>query len=100
MCSTPKPKTAIKGKQANSETLLSNMSTEARKRFAERANKAQDKRNEQRDRGNQRTVTVPITQSYKMTQLHQYSDNSRAYWLLHANLKDILCWILFGIKRK
>jgi len=96
MCSTPKPKAAVKGRQGNNETLLSNMSTEARKRFAERANKAQEKRDEQTHRGNQGIVTTPISQRYKMTQRSKYSNINLCYWLLHGNLKGILYWILFG----
>lgn len=96
MCSTPKPKAAVKGKQGNNVTLLSNMSAEARKRFAERANKAQEKRDEQTQRGNQGTVTTPISQRVKMTKRAKHSDNSSGYWLLHANITDILYWILFG----
>ena len=72
------------------------MSAEARKRFAERANKAQEKRDEQAHRWNQGTVTTPISQRYKMTQRSKYSDNNFGHWFLHANLKDILYWILFG----
>ena len=44
MCSSPKPRTKIKGKSASSASILSSMSAESRQRFTERANSAQERR--------------------------------------------------------
>ena len=46
MCSTPRPKTKVKGKSGASGSLLSNMSPDARSSFAQRANAAQERRDQ------------------------------------------------------
>ncbi len=45
MCSTPKPKRKVKADKASSSVgILSSMSNEKRQNFAERANRASDRR--------------------------------------------------------
>jgi len=46
MCSTPRPKTKVKSSASKSGSLLSTLSTQARNRFAERANLAQERRHQ------------------------------------------------------
>ena len=46
MCSTPRPRTKVKGKAGSSGSILSTMSSEARSSFTERANAAQERRHQ------------------------------------------------------
>lgn len=99
MCSTPRPKTKVKGKASSSGSILSSMNSEARTRFAERANMAQERRDQiavnaqqkkqQRDTSRKSTNKTPSHSAKK--QQHSFS-----YWLFNANLKDVFTMLFLG----
>jgi hypothetical protein len=91
MCSSPKPKRQVKGKGGHSGSLLSNMSVEARSRFAERANLAQERRhqNMMEAKKHEISLTASIKHSYKTELNLQKSPRNFRYWLVSASLKEI-----------
>ena len=97
MCSTPRPKTTVKGKTISSGSILSSMSSETRTRFAERANAAQERRYQiavkaqQKQRENSRKNTNKTSNYVAKKQQHGFS-----YWLFNANLKDVFTMLFFG----
>ncbi len=92
MCSTPRPKTKVKGKSGISGGVLSNMNPDARSRFAERANIAQERRHKIMMKEQQKKRpdnSVRLDKKVKNTS-DRNMRNSLSYWLLNASMKDIL----------
>ncbi|XQW86889.1 hypothetical protein ACOYR1_09270 [Thalassotalea piscium] len=99
MCSTPRPKTKVKGKAAVSGTVLSNMSAESRSRFAARANAAQERRDKQA-KSNKANAQYAKASLNNQNQTGRIPNNkppkTLSYWLVSASLKEILIKLLFG----
>ena len=93
MCSTPRPKTKITGKSGTSGSLLSNLSTEARNTFAERANAAQ----ERRDQLSMKSVQTKHQHNISMTSAKK---KNFSYWLLNANINEIITMLFFASSRR
>lgn len=91
MCSTPRPKTKVKGKSGISGGLLSNMSPEARSRFAERANAAQERRQKITQEAQQKKRLDASVESKRkaVTPSAKKAQKGLSYWLLNASLKDV-----------
>ncbi|MDO6508129.1 hypothetical protein Q4506_14255 [Colwellia sp. 4_MG-2023] len=103
MCSTPRPKTRVKGKAGSSDSVLSNLSVESRSLFAERANIAQERRHQMamKQRNDQRQHDASIKKVTKAVNSDvNNSQNSLSYWLLKANLKDLFIMLFFGTSRR
>lgn len=96
MCSTPRPKSAIKGKVRSSGTILSNCSAEARSRFAQRANAAQERREQVKAK---EQVIQRKTARLKMNKRNTkpvHKPTGLSYWLFHASVKEILLTVFVG----
>lgn len=103
MCSTPRPKTKVKGKAGSSGSLLSNMSAEARNRFAERANVAQERRYQiaLKTQQKKRQRNTPIRTAKKvMSRAATKSPSNLSYWLLNASLKEVFIMLFFGSSKR
>lgn len=103
MCSTPRPKTTVKAKSVISGTILSRMSAEDRRRFAQRANMAQERRDQiaikTRQTRNQVTSAQRSTKKVANATIHK-SSHSFSYWLLNASLKEVFVMIFFGHSKR
>ena len=103
MCSTPKPKKRINGKAARSGSLLSNMSTEARSRFAQRANIAQERRYQiiMKAQQDKRKLDVSVSTVKKVVNRSANLSQSRfSYWLFNASHKEIFFMLFFGVSKR
>lgn len=103
MCSTPRPKTKVKGKAGTSGGLLSNMSAETRSRFAQRANAAQERRDQIaiKAQQNSRHLNASIRTSKKANnQIAKKSQNSLSYWLISASLKEVFMMLFFDKSKR
>ena len=99
MCSTPRPKTKVKGKSGTSGSLLSNISAEKRRRFAERANSAQERRHQiaMNIQKSPSLLNTPIdSNSLEVVSKHQKKQKDLSYWLVSASLKEIFILLFFG----
>tara|TARA_R110001583_G_scaffold39134_10_gene125719 strand:- start:30 stop:344 length:315 start_codon:yes stop_codon:yes gene_type:complete len=99
MCSTPRPKKKVKGKASLNGSLLSNMSPEARSRFAERANVAQERRHEisLKEKQHNRQFNASVKKSAKaVNRIAKKSQKSLMYWLASASLKEVFIMLFFG----
>jgi len=98
MCSTPRPRKAIKGKGSKSGSLLSNMSSETRSRFAERANVAQERRHQItiKEQERNRQLQTPSKVTKKTVRHSTKKQSSLSYWLLDASLKEAFIMLFFG----
>lgn len=81
MCSTPRPKTKVKGKKSHRGSVLSNMSPGVRSRFAECANSAQERRHQ-----------IALT-TQKIAEKPQHN---LLYWLVSASIKEIFLLLFLG----
>jgi len=103
MCSTPRPKTRTKGKSRASGSLLSSMSSEARSRFAERANLAQERRHQiaitVQKETNQWNHTTKTSRK-AINQTIKKSQRNLSYWLVSASIKDIFLTLFFGKSKR
>lgn len=102
MCSSPKPKASVKGKRTKgTNSGLSSLSPEARSRFTQRANEAQERRYQiQKEKAQQRAnLTSTVTAKNKHIIKHK-NQNTLNYWLLHANLKEVMYRIFGGKANK
>ncbi|PKG86028.1 hypothetical protein CXF85_04455 [Colwellia sp. 75C3] len=103
MCSTPRPKTKVKGKAGTDGSLLSNLSAEARNSFAKRANVAQERRYQMamklEQAKYQRDASIKTTKKIENRTVSKPNRNL-SYWLLNANLKEILIMLFFGTSRR
>ena len=103
MCSTPRPKTTLKAKAANSGSLLSNLSTESRRLFAERANIAQERRHQmaQQLKHDKHQHDAAIKMSTKTVVRDVNNKQKRlSYWLLEANLKELFIMLFFNAVKR
>lgn len=99
MCSTPRPKTTVKGKAGTSGSLLSNMSPEARNRFAERANVAQERRHQiaiKAQQHNRQHSESKRTTKKPANRIAKKSQSNLSYWLVSASLKEVFMMLFFG----
>lgn len=99
MCSTPRPKTAVKGKPGSSGSLLSTMSPEVRSRFAERANVAQERRHQiaMKAKQNNRQLNFSVKKSARAAnRIPKKSQSNLNYWLVSASLKEVFMMLFFG----
>ena len=93
----------MKGKSSASGSVLSKMSPEARSRFAERANVAQERRHEMamKSQQKQRQRDIPRRTTKKITSHSaKKAQSSFSYWLLHASLKEIFLMLFFGKSKR
>jgi hypothetical protein len=103
MCSTPRPKTKVKGKAGTSGGLLSNMSAETRSRFAQRANAAQERREQIaiKAQQNNRQLNASLRTTKKAVhRLANKSQNSLSYWLVSASIKEVFMMLFFGKSKR
>ena len=103
MCCTPRPKTKVKGKAGSSGSLLSNMSSEARNRFAERANVAQERRHQiaMKAQQKERHHDAAIRTAKKVVRrAATKSPSNLSYWLLNASLKEVFIMLFFGSSKR
>lgn len=98
MCSTPRPKRIVKGRAGVSGSLLSNISSESRGRFANRANVADERRYQIALREKQRNIERKNTTSSKkmVSKKSIKAQNNWSYWLVNASLKEIFYMLFFG----
>ncbi|MCI2284414.1 hypothetical protein L3081_14760 [Colwellia sp. MSW7] len=102
MCSTPKPKTKVKGKTAGGGSLLSTMSTEARSRFAERANIAQERRDNialkrQQEKRQHALVSKGVKKvASNSAKIPETQQRNLSYWFFKASVKDLFVMLFFG----
>ena len=90
MCSSPKPRMKAKGKSNSSASILSSMSAESRQRFTERANVAQERRdNIKKAEKVKRTLHQSHIRS-QGTPVKIEATKHLSYWWLLINLKDLL----------
>lgn len=98
MCSSPKPKTRVKGKTiGNGGGILASMSAEERKRFSERANIAQERRQNLNERTNKVNHQVSVTKTGSKNL--NTRNVSTMFWLLNADLKEIFLCLFLGKPR-
>jgi hypothetical protein len=102
MCSTPRPKTTVKAKVASSGAILSAMNSTARARFAERANAAQERREQlaiKTRQSNKKLENISTTtKKIANSSLKKHSNNFR-YWIFSASLKEIFTFLFLGRSR-
>lgn len=93
MCSTPRPRGKAKGASGAAGSILSTMDQDARKRFTERANRAQEQRDEKaliaKTKRNELINTKALAQKVAKKPLKTWQQHLH-YWLFIASLKDIL----------
>ena len=99
MCSTPRPKRKVKSSTAGfSGSVLASMSSVARGDFANRANAAQDRRDEIAliNKAIQPSNQIKLVKA----KLHQQAISSNnqhwRYWLLTASFKEIMTVFFIG----
>lgn len=99
MCSSPKPKASVKGKRSKSTSGLASLSPEARSRFTQRANEAQERRYQIKKEEQQRSNVIPTVKVNNKQVSKNKTQHTLSYWLLNANLKEIT-FRIFGGKTK
>ena len=95
MCSTPKPKRSIKAKTTIKVVgILSSMNSEARQRFATRANDASDRRIQLQ---NAKQNKAAANQSNISSKANNNSNNKRSwlYWIFSASFSEIFRKLFF-----
>ena len=98
MCSSPKPRMKAKGKSASSASILSSMSAESRQRFTERANTAQERRDNIKKA---EKVKLSLHQNQirpQSTPLKVEATKRLNYWWLSISLKELFNLLLLGNK--
>ena len=103
MCSSPRPKTKVKGKAGISGSLLSNISPEARSRFTERANIAQERRAQLKKKAQQKKAqleTSAIINNKTLNRATKKPQRKLSYWLFNASLKEIFMSLFFGTYKR
>ncbi|WP_441002580.1 hypothetical protein [Pseudocolwellia agarivorans] len=78
MCSSPKPKTKAKGKKSGGGSILANISSESRSRFSERANAAQDRRDEMKAAHKQKALQQNTLTKRSILQLLKLKNKRKA----------------------
>ena len=102
MCSTPRSKRLIKGKAKLSGSLLSNINSNARATFAQRANVADERRfqlkkekSQQRQKHSRVSTLLSSAQSVKASEY-----KGRRYWLVSASLIELVRLLFLGSAKK
>ncbi len=93
MCSTPRPKRRIKViKGIKSAGALANMTTNARQRFANKANLADEKRQKLiiAKKTRQQSHILSAKKNKQSTTALKAADKSWFYWLAHASLTQLI----------
>ncbi|WP_077337853.1 hypothetical protein [Pseudocolwellia agarivorans] len=98
MCSSPKPKTQVKGTKSvgSSGSILSSISTESRIRFSERANLAQERRDQIKLEEKQKALRLQAIHKKNEKRLLKNKQSRLSYWLLSASLKEIIQLLFLG----
>lgn len=96
MCSSPKPKTKVKGKKLMGGSILSNVSTEGRSGFSERANLAQERRDQLKLKEKQKALHLQTIHKKNEKRLLKNKQSRLSYWLLSASLKEIIQLLFLG----
>jgi len=97
MCSTPRPKRRSTGKAKLSGSLLSNINSDARASFAQRANVADERRYQLKQEKALHVQQSNIV-SLSKTNAHSISANKKRdwrYWLTSASFIELIFFILF-----
>jgi len=89
MCSSPKPRTKVKGKSTSSASFLSSMSVESRQSFTQRANIAQDRRDKIEIAEKATNSSDKTHLRTKKISLKKKTPKRLSYWLLEASAKEI-----------
>ena len=103
MCSTPRPRTQVKGSASKTGSLLSNLNSETRSLFAERANLAQERRHKiaMKAQHNKSKLNEPIKPCDKVNQQNEHkSKPNLGYWLHNASLSEVFKYLFFGIYKQ
>jgi len=103
MCSTPRPKIKVTGKSGTCGSLLSNLSAEARNTFAERANVAQERRDQMSMKSEQAKHQHDASMSLAKkidNRAFIMSKKNLSYWLLNAKTKEIITMLFLGASRR
>lgn len=103
MCSTPRPRSRVVRKAGTSNSILSGMSTEARSRFTERANIAQERRYQIAIQARQKKhLLTPSAEVAK--NVVDYSPKKLqggfSYWLFTASLKEIFTLVFINTAKR
>ena len=89
MCSSPKPRTKVKGKSATSASFLSSMSAKSRQRFTERANIAQERRDNIKMAEKAKISSDKNHLRTKQTSTKIKAPKRSNYWLLTISVKEL-----------
>tara|TARA_B110000438_G_C15599784_1_gene557491 strand:+ start:72 stop:497 length:426 start_codon:yes stop_codon:yes gene_type:complete len=95
MCSSPKPRTKVKGKSATSASFLSSMSAESRQRFTERANIAQERRDNIKLAEKAKISSDKNHLRTKKTSAKVKAPKRSSYWLLTISVKALFNLLFF-----
>ncbi|TWX64778.1 hypothetical protein ESZ36_18975 [Colwellia demingiae] len=90
MCSTPKPKKKVKGKNStNVVSILSQMDAEKRKQFAERANEASERREVKKQEAIFQQVQLNLNKGHASLKISTMTSKPWHYWLISASFSEI-----------
>lgn len=90
MCSTPKPKQKGKSKiSSNVVSILSQMSAEKRKQFAERANKASERREIKKQEAILQQIQIDQNEDQTKLKKNTIASKPWHYWLIKASFSEI-----------
>ena len=95
MCSSPKPRTKVKGKSATSASFLSSMSAESRQRFTERANIAQERRDNIKMAEKAKISSDKNHLRTKKASTKIKAPKRSSYWLLTISVKELFNLLFF-----
>ncbi|XPF95442.1 hypothetical protein ACM9HF_05350 [Colwellia sp. RE-S-Sl-9] len=96
MCSSPKPKTQVKGTKTVGGSILSSISTQSRIRFTERANLAQERRDQIKLEERQKAMQLKAIHKRNEMRILKKKQSRLSYWLLSASLKEIIQLLFLG----
>lgn len=90
MCSTPRPRGKVTATSGSAGSILSTMSADARSRFAERANMAQDRRDKIAFEAKQFKQKLTLNKEAKQAPAKKLiKKHTLYYWLFNASLKEV-----------
>ncbi len=90
MCSTPKPKQKVKGKTStNVVSILSEMNSEKRKQFAERANEASERREVKKQEVILEQIQIDQNKDHASLTKNTMTKKPWHYWLINASFSEI-----------
>lgn len=100
MCSTPKPKQKIKGKtSSNVVSILSQMNAEQREQFAERANKASERREVQKQKAILEQTQIDQNKAHTSLKKNTMAGKPWHYWLISASFSEVFQTLLHKNKK-